>query len=229
MNDEKVSHTEAVLAFIHEAKTWRDMDTDERVEWCRRVAYVLSDESTTRFGEWSQNALAPVLGVGRSTLTERLAWSSRFSDGDHDRAVVPGGRKPEHQAGDARRFFSNPAVIGERKAEIVAEALADDYVAQQVADRISRDPALLRRLERAHKALREPTESRDIPLDEAWQKWLTRLNSILTEGARLAARTDAEQVDPGVIPQVALYAYQLITEKKLDAELRVLLETEGVH
>lgn len=226
MNADRIEtwDTEQVLAYVHDVKPWKQLSDREKIEWCRRVKYV-RDNVTTDGAKWTNEKLAGLFGLEVASLKSRFARSEAISkSGDH---IQP--RKEHQRASDARRYFADPAIVGERKAEIVTEALSDDYVAEQVADRISRDPALLKRLERAHKALREPTESKDIPLDEAWQKWLTRLNSILTEGARLAARTEAEQVDPGVIPQAALYAYQLITEKKLDAELRVLLETEGVH
>jgi transposase-like protein len=59
------------------------------------------------------------------------------------------GRSAGEQAGDARRFFTNPAVIGERKAAIVAEALADEYVAERVAEAIGSDPTLMAAVRRA--------------------------------------------------------------------------------
>ncbi len=65
-------------------------------------------------------------------------------------------------------------------------------------------------------------------LADQWQTWLSKLNNILTQGARLADRTEVEG-DEGTIPQVAIYAYQMIIEKELDAELRTLLELEEAH
>lgn len=172
---EEASHVEEVLAFVHDTKTWRKMKTDEQLEWCRRVALVLDDSTNERFGEWTQTALAPVLGIAQSVLSERLSWSRQVSAGDLDKDSRPhgGSRSPGEQAGDARRFFDNPAVVGERKAEIVAEALSDDYVAERVAEAIGKDPKLIARYEKARNRIEPKSIStRREPLNpDDWQNW----------------------------------------------------------
>ncbi|MGH8872584.1 MAG: hypothetical protein ACRDWS_11465 [Acidimicrobiia bacterium] len=131
--------------------------------------------------------------------------------------------------GTARQFFSDPKVVDERKAAVVVDALEDEHVAAQVADRIASDPELLRKVERAQKAERQRVATPGDSIDEAWTRWLNELNTVLLKGARLADRMERENIDPGLIPQVALYAYRLITEKHLDAEIRALLESQEVH
>lgn len=168
------SHVEEVLAFVHDTKTWRDMETEERLEWCRRVALVLDGSTNERFGEWTQQGLAVILGVSATTLRDRITWSRSFSVGDPV-AVSPGPRSPNKQAGDARRFFSNPAVAGERKAEVLAEALADDYVAERLVEAIGSDPTLIARYERA-KVRTHPVNPRLQPKagpadPDDWRNW----------------------------------------------------------
>lgn len=231
MNDEKVSHTEAVLAFIHEAKTWRDMDTDERAEWCRRVAYVLSDESNGQFGEWSQTGIAPILGIAQSVLSERLAWSRRvFQDGP-DRTPKSAYRHRDTEG--AKRFFSNPAVVGERKAEIIAQALEDEYVAEQVAEAIGRDAMLTARLERARKQHQpqEPAtrqQRKSIHIDD-WRNWTAaeqeEFDAKTVRSARHLLQAAFIRSQGYVASGEAEMLLNLLRPSDLDAELDDLLST----
>ena len=223
MSTQKQWDTEEVLAFVHDVRPWRELSDTERVEWVRRVKHV-RDNVTTDGTKWTNERLAGLFGFARRTLQERLSSPERIKGGGD-----PKPRSGGQQSGDARRFFNNPVVTGERKAEVVADALTDDYVAEQVAYRITGDPDLMAQLESARKRLdRKEKPPAEQSLADEWQTWLSKLNNILTQGARLADRTEVEG-DEGTIPQVALYAYQMIIEKELDAELRTLLELEGVH
>lgn len=172
---DQVSHVEEVLAFVHDTKTWRDMETEERLEWCRRVALVLDDLTNDRFGAWTQTALAPVLGISRQAVGDRLGWSERVSESGHGGPQQPNNAGPTYEQRRAKAFFSNPAIVGERKAEIVAEALADEYVAERVAEAIGSDPTLIARYEKAKARVQPATGSnqgRAASLNpDDWQSW----------------------------------------------------------
>ncbi len=224
MSAQKQWDTEEVLAFVHDVRPWRELADSEKADWVRRVRWV-RDNVTTGGDRWTLDRLALLFGLTPKGLDSRFTRSASR----HVPADQSGARSPGAQSGDARRFFNNPVVTGERKAEIVADALTDDYVAEQVAYRITGDPDLMARLESARKRLdRKEKPPVEQSLADEWQTWLSKLNNILTQGARLADRTEVEGGE-GAIPQVALYAYQMIIEKELDAELRTLLELEGVH
>lgn len=66
---------------------------------------------------------------------------------------------------------------------------------------------------------REPAPKQ---IDDAWREWLNAVNRVLTDGARLAERTEAEGVELGAHSGVAHLIYERLTERKLDAELREL-------
>jgi hypothetical protein len=70
---------EAVVAFIYDVTPFAELSEIGRLEWCRRVEYVLSAESNEQFGKWTQEGLAGLLGISRRSLRDRLAWSRGFS------------------------------------------------------------------------------------------------------------------------------------------------------
>lgn len=214
--------TEEVLAFVHDVKPWRDRSDQERVEWCRRVNHILNNVVTDR-KNWSQTSLAPLLGVSRQVLGERLSWSQAYLAGDRGKVVKP--RSAGEQTGDARRAFRNPDIDPEVKAELVAEAMSDPFVASVVASLISSDSELMRKFRWGHyQASGTGRELLTTPptLEQRWQAWLNRVNANLTEGARLAEKSSNEKL--GAHAAIALQIYNRITEKALDAEIRQLLE-----
>lgn len=173
MSDEKTSHVEAVLAFVHDTKPFKTMDTEEKLAWCHRVSAVLDASTNQQFGEWSQRGLAPVLGIGRSTLTMRLAWSEQLLEAEGDHSDGYRSRTDEQRAAEKRaaalNFFNDPTVVGERKAEVLAEALSDGYVAEWVVEQIASDPMLSAKYERLSKS---SETSRSAPLDiDGWRDW----------------------------------------------------------
>lgn len=64
-----------------------------------------------------------------------------------------------------------------------------------------------------------------VPLDDAWMAWLRNINRLLVEGAELAERSETEADQLGVYAALAMLTYQRIAERKIDAELRQLLES----
>ncbi len=69
----------------------------------------------------------------------------------------------------------------------------------------------------------------EIDLDAALVAAVNRLDAILTEFASLAERAETENVELSNHAQLALLIYERITERKIDAELRDLMESEGVQ
>jgi len=67
-------------------------------------------------------------------------------------------------------------------------------------------------------------------LADEWTKWLTKLNALLIAGAKLAHETDRRPhaITGAPYAEFAHQIYQRITERKLDAEIRDLLDSEEV-
>lgn len=224
MATERIALTwaEVIAEGFRAVTPWPLMDDDDKAVWAKHAKKYLgkttADDITMTWDRF-----------GQVVHTTGKALESHWRRSEGASASSPTKYEDREQRGvDARRFFSNPVVTGERKAEIVAEALADDYVAEQVAARITSDPDLFDRLEKARKRLdkKEKPDTPELSLHAAWHNWLNRLNGILLEGARLAERTEEEGAE-GIVPQLALHAYQLITERQIDAELRALTESEN--
>lgn len=221
--------TEEVLAFVYDVKAWKQFDDAEKIEWCRRVKYI-RDNVVTEAKPWTNERLAGLFGLAVASLKSRFTRSEAISaNGDH---VV--GRKPHQQVSDARRALRNPDIEGLVKADLVADALTDPEVAAAVARRIANDPDLVRlvnqgtalNVERRHSHHVVPDHEAAINLDSAWQGWLNRINAILIAGARLASESQGSTLNAQ--SELASYIYQQITERKLDAEIRELLESYEV-
>ena len=59
-------------------------------------------------------------------------------------------------------------------------------------------------------------------IDDAWREWLNAATRLLMGGARLAERTDNENIELGAHSAMARVVYERMTERNLDAELREL-------
>jgi len=70
-----------------------------------------------------------------------------------------------------------------------------------------------------------PEPKPEPPLGDAWKAWLYKINRDLIEGARLAERSDIEDVVLDAYSAFAELIYQRITERKLDAELREFFDS----
>jgi len=81
-------------------------------------------------------------------------------------------------------------------------------------------------IERAIGAVSKRRDPGVPDLDEGWTAWLTHLNKIMMEGARLAERSDQPGVILGGYASMARVIYQRMTERQLDAEIRDLLSSE---
>jgi hypothetical protein len=67
----------------------------------------------------------------------------------------------------------------------------------------------------------------ELPLGEAWEKWLNKMGTVLTEGAHLATRTAEEtSVELSGHAAMAHMFYEHLSERAIDAELRQLFENE---
>lgn len=126
-------------------------------------------------------------------------------------------------------YVAPPTTI-EDKAELARELLSEPAVADAALE--APGDALVNVRDALHKRT-EALFNRVVPslplkpLDDRWVSWATRLNSIFMEGAKLAA--ESEHVSLGGGAQMALFLYTRLTEKKIDAELRNLLDEEGVR
>lgn len=65
-------------------------------------------------------------------------------------------------------------------------------------------------------------------INERWGQWVTRMNNLMMDGARLLHETEATKIELTGQAHLALTIYQRLTERQLDAELRELFESENV-
>jgi hypothetical protein len=99
------------------------------------------------------------------------------------------------------------------KVELIAEALDDPLVRASVQAHLERPVPSLK------------ATPRELSLNEEWVTWLGRANSLLVTGARLENRTDASGGELTAHAASGRLIYQRITERKLDVEIRQLLDT----
>lgn len=149
---------------------------------------------------------ARALGCDRTTVAR---WVERFRRSepleDRARAAENARKRLSH----ARTVMKDPSVPITERVDIVKSALKDPLVRAAVQPNIDKPVDLIERAEHV------------LSIDEAWQAWLTRMNSVLLDGARLAERSEGERL--GVYGEGAMSVYQAVTERRLDAEIRELL------
>ena len=106
-----------------------------------------------------------------------------------------------------------------------AKAGWSQSAASQVLDgeRKSRDE-----ITAALSTTRRPSGPKTSPFDERCSQWVQRVARLMHDGALLLE--ESEKVDAlGGHAEMALMIYQKLADKYLDAELRQLLESEGVR
>lgn len=192
--------TEEVLAFVYDVRPWRDLDDAERAEWCRRVKHV-RDTITTDGKAWTNERLAGLFGLALGSLRNRLRRS-----GGHEDAPRANDVKAKQRAASE---FKRASVTD--KVAIIKEALQDDLLLAAVQSDVERSPA-----SRGKKS--KPTVS------QSWEKWLSHLNGLLMDGARLADQSEGQALSAHA--EGARVFYDRITERKLDAELRAFFDEE---
>lgn len=151
----------------------------------------------------------------------RASRRPRYADADYEivgRGPGFGNSEPAIVAGASRLQHGNKVEIARQllaDPKVIHEVLSEPKVRRAVVDEVahSGQAAIAREIER----IREPDVS------DQWHAWLNRLNSLLTDGARLSdqpGRLDAHA-------QAARLFYERITERRLDSEIREFFEREG--
>jgi hypothetical protein len=216
--------TEQVLAFVYDVRPWRDLDDGEKAEWVRRVKHV-RDNVTTDGQRWTTARLAALFGLKERGLEQRFTTSEAQDTTSRD------NRTNEMKSlSHARSSMRNADISPDHKASIVAEADAETKraIIQRLAGDpdVQSNPDVVRQVERSlHSGPRlTPPKSPEPTLSEAWHAWLNKINAVLMDGARLAERTTTEGVEADVYGELGFLIYQRITERKIDAELRDLLD-----
>lgn len=131
------------------------------------------------------------------------------------------------------RFLESPATTGERKAEVVANALQDDYVAQEVAKRIGADEELSARLERARRERQhnEVKPRQPSPAIDDWQNWTASQQEEFDRKTINAVRHILKALfirEQGYVSSgEAEMLLALIDKSDLDTELEELLRAGG--
>lgn len=153
------------------------------------------------------------LSAGSTAVAKASAISKMLDDPVVAAAVVSRPEtvialwKPEQRVAAARQILTDAAT---------ADAVLDEpETARTVRQSQSRSRPLPSAVPRKDSAAE---------LVAGWQAWLNRLNGVLTDGARLAERTEQADARVDVYGEVAYTIYQRITERKIDIELRDLLQ-----
>lgn len=133
----------------------------------------------------------------------------------------------------AQRFLGNkpsphytaPPTSTEEKADLARIFLSEDGVADVVfaeaGEHLANTRNALADIEGDDSASDKPVPA---TFDAECGRWVNQLNTVFIKGARLAARAEDENVELGAHASIALLIYQRLSERKLDAELRALLE-----
>ncbi len=121
--------TEQVLAFVYEVRSWRDLDDDERAEWCQRVKWVRSNV-TTDGQKWTTKRLAGLFGIMPESLNSRFSRS----------ASQNGGASATVEANREASIRSARSAIRKRP-ELAASLLVDPGVKSAIATAIAADAA----------------------------------------------------------------------------------------
>jgi hypothetical protein len=169
----------------------------------------------------------PISG-GQSVLATKAALDAagnELADDTVKALCVVAKFDAESTAGQRRTWRTYPwsSVLVVAKAGLSQEA-AFGLLAGHRLPRREIEKRLVRRAGGAGSP--EPSPA---PLGEALHRWIARIDDVLTEGAELAARADTEDEPLDAHAQMALYFYERLIEKKFDAELRDLLEQEGIR
>lgn len=69
-----------------------------------------------------------------------------------------------------------------------------------------------------------PASREELPLDDAWDEFLTKMYTLLLSGAKLANRSTEENVQLGTRAELGYHIYQRIAEHNIDAEARAFFE-----
>ena len=160
----------------------------------------------------SQPQVAKDVALSESTVwTSVEAWK-RY--GDFSREKRPSYAKVNYEVtGRGPGFGSSANTIPEKlsyteKVDLVRKLVADPVVRAAVEPEMS-------------APLPRVTHRSESSLTSEWESWLTRLNSLLMDGAKLANREDE---DLSGYAALARTFYDRITERQLDAEIRAFFE-----
>ena len=115
--------------------------------------------------------------------------------------------------------YTAPPSTTEEKAEVALALVQDEEVAavvRQALDAPKSEPIL------------EPQPVPEKSFDDRCTSWVIRLNSLMMEGAKLAAEADEVGHSSDVATShLAILLYHRLSERQFDAEIRRLLESEG--
>ncbi len=128
-----------------------------------------------------------------------------------------------HLGQKASPNYVAPPVTTEDKVALAADLLGDLDVAKAIigrkgAARSNISKAILDEAESPFS--NAPTKS----FDQRWAEWVNALNTVFIRGAKLIAEGEDQNVELGGHAAVGRVMYERLTERKLDAELRSLLE-----
>ena len=136
--------------------------------------------------------------------------------------AIPEGQFPPEQKNVGTRTPKTTTLAVEQLIErdgieAVIEAIPDELLNQVVN--------ILNRILHVEGGVREPREPSS--LDDRWVNWLTKQNTQMVTGARLADESEAPGVKLGVHAAAGLMIYESLVERRIDAELRGILAEAG--
>lgn len=220
------------------------MNRNELVDQCKRLIAEAYEEATEMVvayieihqGEPLQSLCKEIDPDNWSALDARVRRLRQKRRSEGESAPTRTLSNQQSSARHARATMRNSEISPDHKASIVAEA--DAETKRAIFERLASDDAVRANSETVHRATRNlaganrPTpkpEPAAPSLSDAWHAWLSKINNVLMDGARLAERTETSGAAADTFSELGYLVYQRITEKKLDAEIRSLLDSDGAN
>jgi hypothetical protein len=189
-----------------------------------------SDSRNDRSLKISADEFARHAGTSRPRVRRYLdAWeraaakrvvpkASSLSPDDVDAYTLPEGY-------DWFDYYTAATGSGGTAIERVEVMIGKD--AEAVVQKLSADS----RADLLDALVARPGRTADAPrsrsLSERWERWITTINTVMMNGARLLHETEETSAELSGHARLAVLMYERLVEKKLDAELRQLLETDA--
>jgi hypothetical protein len=175
--------------------------------------------------------------VGKSTghvRAMRLVWQtygdhqarrSNWSFWMHYQTFKNAGKEPRERWGDRPGRDEN--LSPPDSSSIIDALTSDGDVVQEIVQNPAARNAIISALG-ASKASTHPVPAPPVSsVNDEWHRWLYRANGLFTDGARLAARTDAEPAQLDAHAEAARVLYDRLIERQLDAEIRAFMDAEA--
>jgi hypothetical protein len=185
----------------------------------RSTSKISANEFASRAGTSRPRVLRYFEAWERAAVKRIVPKASSLSPGDVDNYDLPEGY-------DWADYYSAATGSSGTALERVEVMIGKDAAA--VVEKLSADT----RADLLDALVARPSRTADAPrsrsLSERWERWITTINTVMMNGARLQHETEESNAELSGHARLAVLMYERLVEKKLDAELRELLEPDAL-